>query len=716
VSVRLRIFLGSLTIIAILGSVNLYSAMQLRGLDEASANIVEKTEIVRLVNDYVSAVTAQAQALRVYAYSEQDIDKEVVSINQDKAEENRSLIIRLLSNANNQAMAKQLETAALKFDNIFTNIENRLGNDQDALQVIVVGVGKLNQSSLKLGAFLKAKNDETAQQAAKKLPSIINRFTQHSVAYVASTKKIDFDKAIKAGEELEQIIRHSNQLLKLAPRKDRAVVRYVRRDADVVRQSLRQRNAIFLALNEAMAELALATTAIHDVTDSISRDTKDSQSQALQQMVTAVSSAIYDSFTGLAIGGAFSLLLAWVIGVSIAGPLSNITRAIAELAAGNKNVRVPYLNRKDEVGRMAAAADVFKEKTFEVERLAAEKMKSELEAAEMIRYREAEQAAMMEKKRTEDQANRAARQEIRLRQRLSMADKFERQVVGVVETVNGAAKDIALASRSLVANTQQTKMQMENTYTASSEASQSVNAVADSTEELAVSFKSVSDELEVSANVAREAVTEASRTTETVKGLTLAANQVGSIVKLIKDIAEQTNLLALNATIEAARAGDAGKGFAVVAQEVKNLAAQSSDATAEISKYVQEIQHVSADAGMAIGRISDIIIKIDDVTQSVVTVVNQQSSATQDIAANVQQLATGTDSMRESVSIVGSAAEETEGMSRNLNANADNLMKEAQALGREVHLFLNDVRSDKEDTEIDRIDASFDNVVQLKTA
>ena len=62
----------------------------------------------------------------------------------------------------------------------------------------------------------------------------------------------------------------------------------------------------------------------------------------------------------------------------------------------------------------------------------------------------------------------------------------------------------------------------------------------------------------------------------------------------MNDLADQSNLLAVNAAIEAARAGEQGKGFAVVAQEIKSLAEQSKQATAQVRAILGDIQKASA--------------------------------------------------------------------------------------------------------------------------
>ncbi|MDM8518842.1 methyl-accepting chemotaxis protein [Anaerolineales bacterium HSG6] len=86
---------------------------------------------------------------------------------------------------------------------------------------------------------------------------------------------------------------------------------------------------------------------------------------------------------------------------------------------------------------------------------------------------------------------------------------------------------------------------------------------------------------------------------ENILALSEQTQQIGEITATVNDIASQSNLLALNASVEAARAGEHGKGFAVVAVEVRNLAEQSKQATAQVKAILSEIQQATNAAVMA---------------------------------------------------------------------------------------------------------------------
>ncbi|NVJ98283.1 MAG: HAMP domain-containing protein [Alphaproteobacteria bacterium] len=695
-SVRLRILLGFTAVIVTLAAANLISAFGLRGLDKASQEIVAKTDIVRHVNDYASDIAAQTNALRSFAFSGREEDQLRLKKAQERAEVTKREVSELLVSVGEAGTAAEIETASNAFAQVFTAVENRLGNEEDALQVVAVGIGKLENSSKLLVEFLRQKGGAASDMAPKFQP-VVGRFNQASIAYVASGQLADFDEAIRAGEEFDSLIKDAQAALRGTPRREMRVLMYARRDGDVIRQSLRAKNAAALALNDAIVQLENAAADIADITGKAKQAARNEQGHALDSMMVAVSTAIEQSFIGLAIGAVIAALMAWYIGASVAGPLVRITDAISKLAAGDKTTDIPGRARSDELGKMAEAAGVFKDKAFELERLAEEKVETELRMAEAQRAHEKEEARQLEEQKARQEQERKARQEMRMKQRLQMADVFEAGVMRIVETVANASKDMAGAAKSLVGNTQETSAQVHMTQKATDEAASNVQAVAGATEELSVSFRSVSHELDQSAQVAQSAVVEASRTTETVAGLSNAASQIGNVVKMIRDIADQTNLLALNATIEAARAGEAGKGFAVVASEVKNLASQSSKATEEIAAYVEKIQLVSDDASGAINRIGEIIGQMNDVTQSVVAAVHQQSAATGEIAMNVQHVSASTEQVRGSVAIVDAAAAETRTMSGEMQQNAEKLLTESETLKKEVERFLLEVRDTSEE-------------------
>ena len=154
---------------------------------------------------------------------------------------------------------------------------------------------------------------------------------------------------------------------------------------------------------------------------------------------------------------------------------------------------------------------------------------------------------------------------------------------------------------------------------------------------------------------------------ETILNLSEQTLQIGEIIASVNDIANQSNLLALNAAMEAARAGEAGRGFAVVAGEVRNLAEQSRQATAQVSGILSEIQKAantavmvtekgtkSAEAGVELAQTTgDSIRVIREHTQQVV-------AASEQIATSARQQLVGMDQITRAMENINQGATHTQ--------------------------------------------------------
>jgi methyl-accepting chemotaxis protein len=353
-----------------------------------------------------------------------------------------------------------------------------------------------------------------------------------------------------------------------------------------------------------------------------------------------------------------------VIARSISRPLATITDRMQLLAKGDKSIDVPYAQKRDEIGDLARALDIFKTQAIEMDQ-----MRDEQEA--MRAQAEHDKKASMER----------------------LASDFESKVGSIIEAVGSGATEMRDTANMMAATAGDTSSQANTVAAASEEASRNVQTVAVATEELTSSISEISRRVAESAATARNAVNEAETTNEKVESLSVAAQKIGEVVELISEIAEQTNLLALNATIEAARAGEAGKGFAVVASEVKSLANQTAKATEEIGTQIAAIQDASNTSVDAIKSISAIIAEIDDNSSGIAAAVEQQGAATQEISRNVQEASSGTQEVSSNIAGVNTAASETGRAAKEVLEAAGQLNQQADTLKLEVAKFLNEVRA-----------------------
>ena len=369
------------------------------------------------------------------------------------------------------------------------------------------------------------------------------------------------------------------------------------------------------------------------------------------------------SIGGLLIGLLASAATAFFTRRAIVPPLLDVTRVMGILAGGDLSVAVPGKDRRDELGRMAAALEVFRA------------------GLERQRQLEAEQRA--ENERRLERGARVA----------ELTRQFDQSASHAVQTVAAAAQQLQGTAQTLSSAATQTSQQASAVSAASDQASANVQTVASAAEELSASITEISRQVAHSAEISRTAAADAANTESVVGELALAVQKIGDVVNLINDIASQTNLLALNATIEAARAGEAGKGFAVVANEVKNLANQTGKATDEIGQQISSVQEQTARVVTTIQEIVKVIEEMGEISGGVAAAVEEQSAATREIARNVEQAAAGTAEVSSNVMGVQSAATQTGGASHEVLTASRDLAGEATGLRTLIETFLQQVRT-----------------------
>jgi len=415
----------------------------------------------------------------------------------------------------------------------------------------------------------------------------------------------------------------------------------------------------------------------------------------------------------------YAVLLATLFGVAgglacglyvarkqLSRPILDLTSSMKKLAHGDYDTDIPFAGRKDEIGDMASAVEVFKNNGLEVARMNASDLALRSKSEDLQKRMSAVVAAAVEG----DFTHRIGKQwgvesldifaynvdqllasiDVGISETLrvvrslaegdltdSMAGQFkgtfaelQQNVNSTMETLratmlkvrlatgsmNGSTNELSAAANDLSRRTEQQAAALEQTSAALDEITAVVKTSTDRAQEATAMVGEAKESAVKSGEVVRNAVAAMGRIEQ-------ASREIAQITNVIDEIAFQTNLLALNAGVEAARAGEAGKGFAVVAQEVRELAQRSANAAKDIKGLIGKSGDEVAGGvsfvqktGEALAEIEARVLRINDHIQSIAvasreqatglgevnTAVNQMDQVTQQNAAMVEETSAAT--------------------------------------------------------------------------
>jgi len=200
--------------------------------------------------------------------------------------------------------------------------------------------------------------------------------------------------------------------------------------------------------------------------------------------------------------------------------------------------------------------------------------------------------------------------------------------------VASASKDMTSSINAIADTTSKMSSHTKEVNKRIEKMSHNINFVTTSINEMSTAMIDVRDDADQGTRITKDAMKQAKVLKSVMTSLKDAAGEIDDVTDVIKGIADKTNLLALNAAIEAASAGDAGKGFAIVANAIQRFAEQNTDAAEDIAERIYQVQEKTDGAFKSISRIIDVISRMHTTSETIRTVIDEQSQASERILSN----------------------------------------------------------------------------------
>ncbi|MDP2214189.1 methyl-accepting chemotaxis protein [Phenylobacterium sp.] len=480
-------------------------------------------------------------------------------------------------------------------------------------------------------------------------------------------------------------------------------------------QALKAGDEWFVQIVEAGAELAMNPLTYSDAANMVGQsgladelmDKVEAPMEAITEYEAALVASANDRLasinrnttimvsSALVFAALAAALLGWMLTKMIATPINSMTTVMRRLAEGDSSVEVPARGRKDEVGEMAEAVQVFKEAAIEKARLESQ-TDEQRRVAEAERARNEADRAATAQEQAKVVAGLAAGLDhlaqgdltfriaepfpgdyVKLRDDFNAAIAQLQEAMSIVavnvRAMRSGAGEISQAADDLSRRTEQQAASLEETAAALDEITATVRKSADGAKQASAVVATSRGDAEKTGHVVGDAV-------QAMSEIEKSSEKITQIIGVIDEIAFQTNLLALNAGVEAARAGDAGRGFAVVASEVRALAQRSADAAKEIKSLISaSSQQVAQGVGL-VGQTGEAL-------QRIVSQVAEIDSLVSEIAASAQEQATGLHQVNTAVNEMDRVTQQNAAMVEETTAASHSLATEAESLSQSVGRF-----------------------------